>query len=579
MSQLSDAREPLDPVQSALLDELIALPDSGSCEFIQKVAGEFVNSPITACVGAYGDKVTFESGPTTIASATDTYGPFVGSKAGGAVIDVEGVFAVDCTVTSVRVFIASNTLTTGTIDIILTRNGVDVATIATITSGITGLLTVTSINETYLSSDTVYYRFAVASGAGGQTINASISTEVEYSTSTPLPDALPINGIEFIGADWGLGGSFTRNTAILGAGFDFSLTGVDVLGLGATTVSITSDSMQLTGNTLLSLEAPTELRIYTAAVDAGTATVGQALLLVNAVTGETEFGDVSSSGAPNTLTFETTSQAFGASTLTAYSQYFGDAGASNVFPTVEADVLAPFSEAVTVKRVRIFTQNNVVGPVDINVTLRKNGVDTATVITIPAGQEGYFETTSNESFLSTDDISYKISKAGTATSGNTYIAISTEVQTNTVPTPDTIVYSEVTVSAAQIRNCFNTPVDIIGAPGAGKAIQVLGISFKRDYVAPFVFTGGSGYQIQINQVAVPTTSPITGNIILYSSATPTGFILGFSSSAIIQVAPQFPRLEENVPVILSGYSSASNPSSVTGGDDLTIYLTYRIINL
>jgi hypothetical protein len=584
MSQMTDARLPLDPTQSDLLDELIALPDSGACEFLQKIGGQFVNSPLGACVGAFGDKVTFESGPTTISSNADSYGPFVGSKAAGAAVDVEGVFAVNCTVTAVRVFVASNSLTTGEIEIILVKNGVDIATIATITSGVTGLLTTTGLSETFLSSDGVYYRFATATGGVGQTIEASISTEVEYSTATPLADALPVNGLEFIGADWGIGGQLIQATTIDGNGKDFSITNADTLAFSGVVFNANADTVTITGDNILTLEAVTSLRFYTAAVDAGTATAGQAPLLVDPVTGEVEFGDVVGGAGDGTKVFVTTTQAFASSVLTAYSSYFGSASttAPPSFNTTEASVLGKFSEEVTVTRMRVFKLDQTGTPTDVVLTLRKNGVDTSTVITTTAGVNGYFTVTSSEQFLSTDDVSIKVTRPGSAVSGSTYIAICIEAVPTAVPVPDTINYSTVTVTATEIRDCFNTPINLIGAPGAGKAIQVLGITLKKIYTTPLVFSGGSGtYQIQISQVATPTISPtITSNILLFSSSTPSGQFLGITSSITQQTNVVFPYVDENVPVILSGYTSTGTiPTSATGGDDVTVYLTYRIITL
>jgi len=51
MSQITSARLPLDPTQADVLNNLIALADSGTCEFITKAGGEFVNTPAGSCAG------------------------------------------------------------------------------------------------------------------------------------------------------------------------------------------------------------------------------------------------------------------------------------------------------------------------------------------------------------------------------------------------------------------------------------------------------------------------------------------------------------------------------------------------
>lgn len=49
MSQITDSRLPLDPVQEGVLTNLVNLADSGPCEWVAKVGGVFVNVPIGGC--------------------------------------------------------------------------------------------------------------------------------------------------------------------------------------------------------------------------------------------------------------------------------------------------------------------------------------------------------------------------------------------------------------------------------------------------------------------------------------------------------------------------------------------------
>ncbi len=86
-------------------------------------------------------------------------------------------------------------------------------------------------------------------------------------------------------------------------------------------------------------------------------------------------------------------------------------GSSSV---TEASARTPFYNNVTVERVSFYVNANTVNE-GTTAILRKNGVDTAFSIVVPAGTTGLFDFVCNEAFSSTDEFSLNFRISGTAT--------------------------------------------------------------------------------------------------------------------------------------------------------------------
>jgi len=246
MSQETPAREPLDPLQSAILDDLVLMPDRpDDTWFVTKDAGHMIlaqlnvhtdgvtiigngtiANPLVAVGVQVPDRVTFESGTqlgifNTQLEVYSTYFSTIEANPIGTSSTAEFSeteprtqypFSDACTVRRVRLGIGQNTLTVPC-EVVLRKNGVDTTTTITIAPGVTGYLTVVS-SEQFSPTDLISYRVTKLGALNTQRVLMTISTEVERSTAVPLPSATPVNGIEYLGQDWGLGGSLIQDTVI-----------------------------------------------------------------------------------------------------------------------------------------------------------------------------------------------------------------------------------------------------------------------------------------------------------------------------------------------------------------------------
>lgn len=111
--------------------------------------------------------------------------------------------------------------------------------------------------------------------------------------------ASPVNGLALIGADIGLGGTLTMNTAIDANTFTFDFTDLgDFLIQGTNGRGLLHDGTNIylsdSGTTVSVGVGANKIYVKTPNVVGATAVVGQALKLVNLTTGEVEFGTVSS---------------------------------------------------------------------------------------------------------------------------------------------------------------------------------------------------------------------------------------------------------------------------------------------
>lgn len=95
---------------------------------------------------------------------------------------------------------------------------------------------------------------------------------------------------------------------------------------------------------------------------------------------------------------------------TSYTSFLGNI----ISPTVETNVLATFNETCLVRSLNIWLDNSC--SEESQIVVRKNGVDTAHIITVPANTGGYFSLQGmNELYSSTDTFSIRATIPDTAT--------------------------------------------------------------------------------------------------------------------------------------------------------------------
>jgi len=125
---------------------------------------------------------------------------------------------------------------------------------------------------------------------------------------------------------------------------------------------------------------------------------------------------------------------------------------------------------------------------------------------------------------------------------------------------ETVYHAELSLSAAQIKTLNSVPVQIIAAPGVGKAIEVISGSVKYTFVSA-AFTSTNLF-LQTDTAA--SNQGVSG----------TDFTVGVS---------QFARVLQNVSVNTMVENKAlkaqADADSAVGDGTAKIYITYRIITL
>lgn len=138
---------------------------------------------------------------------------------------------------------------------------------------------------------------------------------------------------------------------------------------------------------------------------------------------------------------------------------------------------------------------------------------------------------------------------------------STGTGTNWVDSPGGLQNVKVRVGSGDMNTLDTQAVNIIGAPGAGKAIQIVSASIKMDFnttaysfPAPLQFTVLAGLpQMTILNTVVNVSTDVF--------------------SAVIPIASGF--IEENTAVKLT----TSAPTTTTGDSDVDLDILYRIITV
>jgi len=185
MSQLTDARLPLDPTQDAALDQLVALPDrSGPNDFITKVGGEFVMETATGGGGAdtraYDISANSPVGGAPHSIADTFLGLLYNSQTEAGVLSY---FDEPVSVDKLILNVAQNTNTNPT-TLTLRKNGVDTAYSITVPALTTGNFYL-DVGEAYGTTDTFSLRGSTTIATGYTNIG-NIKVIVTVSTGTPL---------------------------------------------------------------------------------------------------------------------------------------------------------------------------------------------------------------------------------------------------------------------------------------------------------------------------------------------------------------------------------------------------------
>ncbi len=260
-------------------------------------------------------------------------------------------FHENVVVKDIYFFIASNTCNEDAV-IIVRKNGVDTGASVTVPAGVTGNFAI-SVNEPYAANDNFSVRGTISGTATGTVQVGGVSAPGNPGMNV----IVQVSGGSPLGVQ-SVTGLNTNNTDPFNPIVQISVDGVTVTGDGTP------------GNPLVST------------------------------------GGI---GGVDTRVYSTGSGAL------SFNPALGDrfAGLASISSGTEAPILAAFGDNVIVKRVMFQVYTGTVNDI-IYATLRKNGVDTSTVMAIPAlAANQVLSFNVNESYSSTDQYSIKLASAGT----------------------------------------------------------------------------------------------------------------------------------------------------------------------
>jgi hypothetical protein len=125
--------------------------------------------------------------------------------------------------------------------------------------------------------------------------------------------------------------------------------------------------------------------------------------------------------------------------------------------------------------------------------------------------------------------------------------------------------AKLTIATADVLQLNTTPIEIVAAPGAGYAIEVISASMKMVYVSATYATNTS-----LELITAGATNSQASTVIKNSAST----IRRFADATTLASATAT-QLVENA--ALNVTVASGDPTA--GDSDITIYVTYRIITL
>jgi len=128
----------------------------------------------------------------------------------------------------------------------------------------------------------------------------------------------------------------------------------------------------------------------------------------------------------------------------------------------------------------------------------------------------------------------------------------------------------VTLSAAQIKALYDTPVQLVAAPGSGKLILIDSILWDIAFVSA-QYTAGGAIQAQYGNTVHGLGSPASASIAAatLNGVAASGFIANGSGAATLNA----PATVENTAVFLSNATA----DFATGDSTATLYVRYRVV--
>lgn len=139
-----------------------------------------------------------------------------------------------------------------------------------------------------------------------------------------------------------------------------------------------------------------------------------------------------------------------------------------------------------------------------------------------------------------------------------------------------IQYCQVTLTSAQVKSCRASPVTLVAAPGAGRAILIVGSAMsKMTYGGSNVFVAAASQNIHIS--FGPGLNALTGAIVPNSNI--TGAVTRIAFSYIISGSGFSTAQIENVALFAYNNQVTEISGNAANNNTITISFMYYIVTL
>ncbi len=164
-----------------------------------------------------------------------------------------------------------------------------------------------------------------------------------------------------------------------------------------------------------------------------------------------------------------------------------------------------------------------------------------------------------------------VTNSDTALNGKTLLLAETSatVTGGLIPASDAVQIGWVlrkitTLTAAQVKALFTTPITLVGTPGSGKIILVTGIVFASTFVS-VAYAGANALEFRYTGAAgAKVTADIAAAVLNFTSGTQYNAVAGVTA-ALVPVA--------NAPIVVA--VPTANPTA--GDSPVKITVTYLVL--
>lgn len=221
------------------------------------------------------------------------------------------------------------------------------------------------------------------------------------------------------------------------------------------------------------------------------------------------------------------------------------------------DTLMTLGTAQTVTGVKTMSGANVIKFANTGLTLNDAGADHVLTLKTATDEAAAYDVVIPD--LAGNDTLMTLATAQTVTGVKTFSA---SLAGDGIP-----MYKEVAVSNAEMLDLADTPKELIAAPGAGKVIEIVSVSFYFDYVGAYTVTANDDLDICYGTEA---------NVIMTAEA--TGFVDATADTALFgnrvdNYAPAKTACD-NAAVVLANNSTDFGGGNA--GNEVTVKINYRI---